>query len=114
MQQNGLIEFGSHTLSHKNLLHVTPSMLDQELSHAKEAVTSITKLNCLAFAYPYGKYNELIVEKVKEAGYHSAVTVNRGLYTQGDDAFSIKRIGILGTETFFDFYLRITRIRNKL
>ncbi|KIM04178.1 MAG: polysaccharide deacetylase [Sulfurovum sp. FS06-10] len=114
MQKSGLIEFGAHTLTHKNLLHVKEPLLSQEILKAKEAVEALTHTACQAFAYPYGKYNETIIETVKNAGYNNAVTVDRGLYTSQDNAFTIKRIGILGTESFFDFYLRITRIRNKL
>ena len=51
---------------------------------------------------------------VKEVGYKNATVVKRGLFEQNDDVFTIKRIGILGTESFFDFILKISRIRNKL
>ena len=33
---------------------------------------------------------------------------------KGDNIFTIQRIGILGTESFFDFLLKISRVRNKL
>jgi len=114
MQQSSLIEFGSHTLSHANLLTINNSLLVNELQKSKDEIEKITLKECKAFAYPYGKFNENTIKVVKDAGYTSAVTVKRGFYEANDDKFTIKRIGILGTESFFDFYLKITRIRNKL
>ncbi|RAZ37287.1 polysaccharide deacetylase family protein, partial [Campylobacter hyointestinalis subsp. lawsonii] len=55
-----------------------------------------------------------IITATKDAGYENAVIVKRGVFESRDDKFAIKRIGVLGTESFFDFYLKFTRIRNKL
>ena len=114
MQNSGLIEFGSHTLSHVNLSTITDEQLINELRESKKEVENITKKDCEAFAYPYGKFDDKIVQAVKNAGYKNATVVKRGFFEQNDDVFTIKRIGILGTESFFDFILKISRIRNKL
>lgn len=114
MQNSGLIEFGSHTLSHVNLSIISDEQLINELRESKKEVENITKKECEAFAYPYGKFDDKIVQAVKNAGYKNATVVKRGLFEQNDDIFTIKRIGILGTESFFDFILKISRIRNKL
>lgn len=113
MQKSGLIEFGSHNLSHVNLEKLDQISLEFELKESKKQIENITKTPCTAFAYPYGKFNENIKKAVLNAGYKNAVIVKRGLFEKGDD-FAIKRLGILGTESFFDFWLKITRIRNKL
>ena len=114
MQNSGLIEFGSHTLSHINLSKIDNIQLEKELFESKKEIENITKKECEAFAYPYGKFNDKIVQAVKNAGYKNATVVKRGLFEQDNDIFRIKRVGILGTEGFFDFLLKITRIRNKL
>lgn len=113
MMQSGLIEFGSHTLHHKNLLDITLEEARTEIEASKRAVEKIIDTECKAFAYPYGKYDENIVKLVREAGYSSATVVKRGFYEEGKP-FEIKRIGVLGTESFFDFYLKLSRGRNKL
>jgi peptidoglycan/xylan/chitin deacetylase (PgdA/CDA1 family) len=113
MQESGLIEFGSHTLNHKNLVTIPAKEVYKEIKGSKEEVEAIVGISCKAFAYPYGKYNEKIVKMVEEAGYENATIVKRGIFEQ-TDPFRIKRVGILGTESFLDFYLKITRIRNKL
>ena len=65
MQNSGLIEFGSHTLSHVNLSTITDEQLLNELKKSKEEVENIIKKECEAFAYPYGKFDEKIVSFVK-------------------------------------------------
>lgn len=114
MQNSGLVEFGSHTISHVNLSKIDDVDVLNELIKSKIEVENIIKKECEAFAYPYGKFDEKIVNFVKNAGYKNATVVKRGLFEQNDDVFTIKRIGILGTESFFDFILKISRIRNKL
>lgn len=114
MQNSGLIEFGSHTLSHVNLSKIDDEKLFYELKESKIEVENLTKRECNAFAYPYGKFDDKIVHAVKKNGYKNATVVKRGLFKQSDDVFTIKRIGILGTESFIDFLLKVTRIRNKL
>lgn len=114
MQNSGLAEFGSHTLSHVNLSKTDEFQLEKELIESKKEIEKITNKECEAFAYPYGKFDDKIVQAVKNAGYKNATVVKRGLFEQNDDIFTIKRIGILGTESFFDFILKISRIRNKL
>ncbi|WP_295418432.1 polysaccharide deacetylase family protein [Sulfurovum sp.] len=113
MQKSGLIEFGSHTLHHKNLLTISEEEAEVEIKRSKQAVEQIIGMECKAFAYPYGKYDENTVKLVVEAGYTSATVVKRGFFEAGKP-FEIKRVGVLGTESFVDFYLKITRIRNKL
>lgn len=114
MQNSGLIEFGSHTLSHVNLSTINDEQLLNELKKSKEEIEKITNKECEAFAYPYGKFDDKIVNAVKKAGYKNATVVKRGLFEQNDNVFTIKRVGILGTESFVDFLLKISRVRNKL
>jgi len=113
MLASGLIEFGSHTLNHKNLLTISREIAKEEIVSSKTEVEAITKSVCKAFAYPYGKYDHQIIEEVEKAGYKNATIVKRGVF-DSEKPYQIRRVGILGTESFFDFYLKITRIRNKL
>lgn len=115
MLSSNLIEFGSHTLSHKNLLKIQKlEDLEKEIFFSKQKVEELTKTECKAFAYPYGKFDNRIIDIVKKAGYKNATVVKRGLFDKTDDVFAINRLGILGTESFIDFLLKIFKVRNKL
>ena len=84
MQNSGLIEFGSHTLSHVNLSKINDEQLFLELEKSKKEVENITKKECEAFAYPYGKFDDKIVESTKKVGYKNATVVKRGLFNKFD------------------------------
>ncbi len=107
------IEFGSHTQTHCNLTTVSDDQAKKEIIDSKKLIETKIGRRCKTFAYPYGKYNSKIIKWVEQAGYDAAITVDRGFYKKGTP-FTIKRVGILGTESFFDFYLKVTRIRNKI
>lgn len=114
MQESGLIEFGAHTLSHVNLSTINKDELEKEIYESKKEVEKLINKECESFAYPYGKFDDKIIKVVKQAGYKNATVVKRGLFKKNDDPFTIKRLGILGSESFIDFLLKISRVRNKL
>ena len=116
MQASGLVEFGAHTMHHVNLdltYASDPQLAADEIIASKARVARICGRPCEVFAYPYGKFNDEILN-IARSNFKGAVVVKRGLYVAGDDKYAVKRIGILGTEGFFDFWLKFTRIRNKL
>lgn len=58
-------EIGSHTLSHSSLPHVDPNFAEVEIVESKKRLEAMGfKIN--AFAYPYGRFNEKIVEIVSK------------------------------------------------
>ena len=69
MQDSNLIEFGSHTLSHKNLSTLGETELKNELQSSKLEVEKLTGKICKAFEYPYCKFNDKILKATKEAKY---------------------------------------------
>lgn len=71
-------ELGWHTWSHPDLTTLTKEEIIKEIT---------PPFPMKYFAYPYGKYNELVKQCVKEVGYEKAFSV---FQTDGDD-FSIPR-----------------------
>jgi peptidoglycan/xylan/chitin deacetylase (PgdA/CDA1 family) len=66
------MELGSHSLSHRDLRQLSDAELAAELSDSKQAVEAITGRPCRLFAYPYGLYDDRVVEAVGAAGYELA------------------------------------------
>jgi hypothetical protein len=62
-------ELGWHTWSHRDLCNLS----DEEI---RREVTS--PFPCKYFAYPYGTFNDRVVQIVKEAGYEKAYSVTQG------------------------------------
>ena len=111
MQQSGLIDFESHTLSHEELTKA-PSLDEakHQLTGSKQAIEWNLGKPVRFIAYPCGEYNEDIEQATKDAGYRAAFTVNYGLAEPGEDPFILDRVPIFGSNshTLARFKLRLT------
>jgi peptidoglycan/xylan/chitin deacetylase (PgdA/CDA1 family) len=79
MSQSGLFSIQSHTMFHPDLTKSTNN--EYELKTSKETLQRITGKPVIAFAYPYGFWNEKVLEETKQY-YNFAVTVQRGLFIE--------------------------------
>ncbi len=68
MNDSGLVKIASHTVNHINLQECKE--LDFELKNSKETLEKKLSINCDTFIFPYGKYNENILEKSKKYYKH--------------------------------------------
>jgi peptidoglycan/xylan/chitin deacetylase (PgdA/CDA1 family) len=64
-------ELGWHTWSHPDLTQISIAQLEQELK---------APFDCKYFAYPYGAFNDTVVQAVKDAGYERAWSVHQGTW----------------------------------
>ena len=64
MQESGLVVFGSHSHSHVNLLEANVD-LDLELRVSKEILEDKLNTKIDSFVFPFGKYNQNILEEAK-------------------------------------------------
>lgn len=71
-------KYGYHTASHPDLTKVSREQLIKEVTPQKP-----TKY----FAYPYGKYNDEVVQVVRDAGYEEAYSVIQG----NEDPMTLRR-----------------------
>ncbi len=92
MANSGLIEFGSHTLSHQNLKKVTDNVAKDEISKSKKQLESILGRPVYSLAYPYGfftKRDEILCQK---AGYLSCVSTYPGDQQSFKSRYSLYRL----------------------
>ena len=66
------MELGSHTLSHPDLRLLDGGELSRELEESKSEVERLTGRPCRTLAYPYGLYDERVVDAARAAGYELA------------------------------------------
>lgn len=115
MQNSGLVEFGAHTMTHVNLKKVNNKIAQKEIVESKKAVEKLTGVNCQAFAYPYGRYNDEHVEMVKDAGFSTAVTTKKAINSFFfSNAYTLPRLSIDGRINMLQFYLILSRGRYKI
>jgi peptidoglycan/xylan/chitin deacetylase (PgdA/CDA1 family) len=83
------MEIGDHSKSHPRLTKIDPSKLDEELVQSKHTLERNLHVSITDFAYPYGNYNSKIIEAVKNSGYISARTSNKGIYNDFKDLYQL-------------------------
>ncbi len=105
---SGLIEIASHTLTHNNLPVLSPQQKQQEIVESRKQLQRLFNIDCDAFCYPFGLYDETDRELVKQAGYSSATTVEKGIDDLASaDPYQLKRITISGKDNLMAFKLKL-------
>jgi len=92
LAREGLVEIGSHTLSHADLTSLKLPQAAKEILNSKTNLENTFQIQVNSFYYPYGFYNNQIAELVQKAGYTNAVTTEKGVFHTQEDLFNLKRI----------------------
>lgn len=69
-------EIGGHGLTHLSLTSISLTDAYEQISIDKHNLEQLIHSDVSIFAYPYGNYNDEIIELLKHAGYKAARTVN--------------------------------------
>ncbi|MCS7258648.1 MAG: polysaccharide deacetylase family protein [candidate division WOR-3 bacterium] len=78
MRQQLNIEIASHSVSHRNLVHLAENEIKFELEYSKHVLDSIFGEPTITFIYPYGRFNNQVINLVKKANYQLARAVLYG------------------------------------
>jgi peptidoglycan/xylan/chitin deacetylase (PgdA/CDA1 family) len=84
-------EIGAHTLTHPRLSAIPIPEAKNEIADSKKRLEDLFGVNVKHFAYPYGDYNDAVVDLVKEAGFETACTCDPGVAGHGVDLFRLGR-----------------------
>lgn len=90
IDESGLVRIGVHGYSHFNLTNSRVD-LEKEIGRAKESLESLLGHELDLFAYPYGRYNDQVLEKVKKAGFLLAASTDKGFTHSQSSRFQLKR-----------------------
>jgi len=100
------IDIGSHTKSDTWLPRLDGKRLWTELSDSKREIEAKTGKPVTFISYPLGGFNELVKNKVKEAGYKGACATNPGKNFSKHDIYALKRVRISRTsDNLFVFWI---------
>ncbi len=78
MSESGMI-FGSHSHSHEWMSRISHLDLINEIEHSKEFCQKIDKKNNgLIMCYPYGDFNDKVIEEISKRGFKAGLTTNVG------------------------------------
>jgi len=106
--QSGLIEIGSHTLTHDNLPTLTIDEKQKEIVVSRNQIRNQFNIGCESFCYPFGLFDETDLQLVEKAGYTNATTVEKGI-TENiiENPFLLKRITVSGKDNLYAFQLKL-------
>lgn len=97
MKESGVIAFGYHSFSHKNLTRLKDAELIKEMRDGKIFLENNLKLRMKTFAYPFGwhsSFNNRVVDVLKKEGFSCAFTGIYGVNTKNTNPYMLRRIGI--------------------
>ncbi len=104
-------EFGSHTLTHPHLTRIPIAKAREEITESKKALEIRLGKEIKTFCYPYGEYNQSIIQLVREAGYQGAVVTPSSGRCE-TSIYSIRRVGVYATDTLFSFRIKTSPLVN--
>ena len=103
--KNGM-KIGSHSKNHKKLTKLDDKEKIDEIINSKNELESLTGTTIDSFCYPYGLYNENVVNIVKEK-YDFAFTTNRSRFnTNKHNKYLLPRIDMGKKMSIFKLYLK--------
>ena len=107
LADSGMVEIGSHTLTHANMPKLSDEECLAELTQSKQVLESLIQQEVTSFAYPFGIYSTRDVALARKAGYHNAVTTKEGIDLEQPDFMQLQRIKISGKDSLFAVKLRM-------
>ncbi|MFC1620946.1 polysaccharide deacetylase family protein [Candidatus Omnitrophota bacterium] len=90
----GLINFGSHTKTHRNLCLLNDVEALEELTGSKKKIEQELGVEVNEFCYPYGLLDKRIKDLTCQAGFEYARTASQGSNSRGTDRFLLNYIGV--------------------
>lgn len=98
------ISFGSHTMSHRNLITLSDNELEYELTESRRVLSEKLGVSFFALAYPFGYFDARVAAACRRCGYDLALTFGSILSnTVRTSPFELKREQILSTTTPYLF-----------
>lgn len=106
MADSGLVEVGSHSVTHPIFSTLTDEESEWELAQSRAEIEQLLERRVTCFCFPNGKpadYFPHQLQQVKEAGYSSAVMTHFGMPRRGADVYVLPRMGISGRTDLLSF-----------
>jgi peptidoglycan/xylan/chitin deacetylase (PgdA/CDA1 family) len=92
ISKSGLVEFGSHTMNHMWLKGQSTEFIRDDLVQSKNELERLLGKNVTSLAYPYGVYDNQVIQSASKAGYNNAVSTDQGISLTSIEAFKLKRL----------------------
>ena len=102
----GGIEFGAHSRTHPELDHIDESVMQEEVAGSRTDLEEISGMPVVALAYPYGNYNQAVVEAAGRS-FRLAFTTEQGVNNLGTNLLRLRRTMVQPTDSMLEFASRV-------
>jgi peptidoglycan/xylan/chitin deacetylase (PgdA/CDA1 family) len=104
MSADGLIDFGAHTQHNVYLPDADMETITAEVTGSKRDIEQRLGEPAHHFCYPSGGFTPEAKHIVKQAGYLSALTTNRGYDRENDDLYELMRVKVTDSDAMEPFH----------
>ena len=102
--ESGLVEIGSHSMSHSRLTDLDSETARWEIGHSRRLLADLTGAPVVSFCYPYGDYSTREAEYVMDVGYQFGVGTVSGPLRFATDLCRIRRVQMRSRDRAFAFW----------
>jgi peptidoglycan/xylan/chitin deacetylase (PgdA/CDA1 family) len=88
------MDVGDHTAHHVDLRLLTPSQLQAETAGSRKTLEAVLGHPVYFFAYPFGYFNDQVVQAVRDAGFTMAYTTQGGTTESTASPLEMPRIHV--------------------
>ena len=100
------IEIGSHTLHHTDLRNVTLEVAREEFDLSKSFLEEITGKDVVSFSFPYGSYNDELINLALDCGYSFVYTTQPEIISLPTKRKLFGRVGVDPDDSLLEFKLK--------
>lgn len=100
------IEIGSHTLHHTDLRNVTLQVAKEEYELSKSQLEEITGKKVVSFSFPYGSYNDELINQAFTCGYSFVYTTQPEVISCPTKRKIFGRVGVDPDDFLLEFKLK--------
>jgi peptidoglycan/xylan/chitin deacetylase (PgdA/CDA1 family) len=105
--QSRLVTVGSHSLTHMDLTKLTESNARREIAESRKELQRILEREVMLFSFPYGAFNDTLIQYCREAGYERVFTTLPKLALRDEEEFALGRMVVEPTDWRLEFLLKI-------
>jgi peptidoglycan/xylan/chitin deacetylase (PgdA/CDA1 family) len=101
------ISCGAHTMTHPRLSSVDESQAIHEIYESRRQLESILGYKISSFSFPFGDFDENVVNRCREAGYERVFTTQHKKAFDDPKAFLVGRVKAEPTDWSMEFRLKL-------
>jgi peptidoglycan/xylan/chitin deacetylase (PgdA/CDA1 family) len=102
-----LVTIGSHTVSHPLLTQLDESEARREIRESRMKLEAMLDRPVREFSFPFGGFNERLIEFCHEAGYERAYTTLPAFAFKERNEFAVGRVRVDPTDWPLEFRLKV-------